>query len=86
MQLSPTEQVRLDEERNMFRLNPLRIDTLSEHVIFINAAAVQAGHLGFYPLARVRVMGVETRQKRRRPHRQVVKGAASGYTGENRKG
>ena len=41
----------------MFRLKPLRIDTLSEHVIFIHAAAVQAGNLGFRPLDRVHVMG-----------------------------
>jgi hypothetical protein len=86
MQPSPAEQVRLDEERNMFRLHPLRIDTLSEPVIVINAAAVQAGNLGFHPLDRVRVMGVETRQKRRRPYRQAVKGGASRYKGENRKG
>jgi thymidine phosphorylase len=44
----------------MFRLKPLRIDTLSEHVIFINAAAVQAGNLGFRPLDRVRVMGEDS--------------------------
>jgi hypothetical protein len=68
------------------RIQHMRIDILSEHVIFINAAAVQAGNLGFHPLGRVRVMGVETRQKRRRPYRQVVKGAASRYKGENRKG
>jgi thymidine phosphorylase len=44
----------------MFRLKPLRIDTLSEHVIFINAVAVQAGNLGFRPLDRVRVMGEDS--------------------------
>jgi thymidine phosphorylase len=41
----------------MFRLKPLRIDTLGEHVIFIHAAAVDMGNLGFRPLDRVRVIG-----------------------------
>ncbi|HEY7491180.1 MAG TPA: thymidine phosphorylase family protein [Candidatus Tectomicrobia bacterium] len=41
----------------MFRLKPLCIDTLSEHVIFIHAAAVRMGNLGFRPLDRVCVMG-----------------------------
>jgi thymidine phosphorylase len=40
----------------MFRLKPLAIDTLSEHVIFIHEEAVQAGNLGFRPLDRVRVV------------------------------
>ncbi|HSP97131.1 MAG TPA: hypothetical protein VL049_07785, partial [Candidatus Dormibacteraeota bacterium] len=42
----------------MFRLKPLAIDTLSEHVIFIHEQAVLAGNLGFRPLDRVRVVGV----------------------------
>ena len=41
----------------MFRLKPLRIDTLSEHVIFIHEAAVRMGNLGFRPLDRVHVFG-----------------------------
>jgi thymidine phosphorylase len=41
----------------MFRLKPLRIDTLGEHVIFIHEAAVRLGNLGFRPLDRVRVFG-----------------------------
>lgn len=40
----------------MFRLKPLAIDTLSEHVIFIHEQAVLAGNLGFRPLDRVRVV------------------------------
>jgi thymidine phosphorylase len=40
----------------MFRLKHLRIDTLSEHVIFIHKAAVRTGNLGFRPLDRVRVV------------------------------
>lgn len=43
----------------MFRLRHLRIDTLSEHVIFIHEAAVRAGNLGFRPLDRVRVVEAE---------------------------
>jgi thymidine phosphorylase len=41
----------------MFRVKPLRIDTLGEHVIFIHEATVRMGNLGFRPLDRVRVMG-----------------------------
>jgi thymidine phosphorylase len=41
----------------MFRLKHVRIDTLSEHVIFIHEAAVRTGDLGFRPLDRVRVVG-----------------------------
>lgn len=41
----------------MFRLRHLSIDTLSEHVVFIDEAAVRAGNLGFRPLDRVRVVG-----------------------------
>ena len=40
----------------MFRLKPLAIDTLSEHVIFIHEETVLAGNLGFRPLDRVRVV------------------------------
>lgn len=40
----------------MFRIRPLAIDTLSEHVIFIHEQAVLTGHLGFRPLDRVRVV------------------------------
>lgn len=43
----------------MFRLRPLAIDTLSEHVIFIHEQAVATGHLGFRPLDRVRVVEAE---------------------------
>src|ERR1043166_8035334 len=43
----------------MFRLKPLHIDTLSEHVIFIHEAAVRMGNLGLRPLDRVRVFGVD---------------------------
>jgi thymidine phosphorylase len=41
----------------MFRLRRMRIDTLSEHVIFIAERAVAEGALGFKPLDRVRVIG-----------------------------
>src|SRR5262245_9769976 len=40
----------------MFRTKHLRIDTLSEHVIFIHEATVRTGNLGFRPLDRVRVV------------------------------
>ncbi|HEV8716005.1 MAG TPA: thymidine phosphorylase family protein [Candidatus Binatia bacterium] len=40
----------------MFRIKHLRIDTLSEHVIFIHEATVRTGNLGFRPLDRVRVV------------------------------
>ncbi|MBI3301428.1 MAG: thymidine phosphorylase family protein [Deltaproteobacteria bacterium] len=43
----------------MFRTKHLRIDTLSEHVIFIHEAAVRMGNLGFRPLDRVRVVEAE---------------------------
>ncbi len=43
----------------MLRLKHLRIDTLSEHVIFIHKEAVRAGNLGFRPLDRVRVVEAE---------------------------
>jgi thymidine phosphorylase len=41
----------------MFRLRRMRIDTLSEHVVFIAERAVEKGALGFKPLDRVRVIG-----------------------------
>jgi thymidine phosphorylase len=41
----------------MFRLTHVRIDTLSEHVVFINESTVRTGDLGFRPLDRVRVVG-----------------------------
>jgi thymidine phosphorylase len=41
----------------LFRVKRLRIDTLSEHVVFVHATAVRAGALGFNPLDRVRVVG-----------------------------
>jgi thymidine phosphorylase len=41
---------------DMFRLKHLQIDTLQEHVIFVHEAAVEANHLGFRPLDRVRVV------------------------------
>jgi thymidine phosphorylase len=40
----------------MFRVKRLRIDTLSEHVVFVHGAAVREGALGFNPLDRVRVV------------------------------
>lgn len=40
----------------MFRIRRLRIDTLSEHVIFISESAVREGNLGFRPLDRARVI------------------------------
>lgn len=43
----------------MFRIKHLRIDTLSEHVIFIHEAAVRAGNLGFRPLDRVHIVEAE---------------------------
>jgi len=41
----------------MFRIRHLGIDTVREHVIFVHEEAVRAGHLGFNPLDRVRVVG-----------------------------
>jgi thymidine phosphorylase len=41
----------------MFRLRRMRIDTLSEHVVFIAERAVAEGQLGFKPLDRVLVIG-----------------------------
>ena len=43
----------------MFRIKRLRIDTLSEHVIFISESAVREGNLGFRPLDRARVIEAE---------------------------
>ncbi|MBI3782571.1 MAG: thymidine phosphorylase family protein [Deltaproteobacteria bacterium] len=43
----------------MFRLKHLAIDTLSEHVIFIHEDAVRGGNLGFRPLDRVSVVGID---------------------------
>jgi thymidine phosphorylase len=43
----------------MFRLKRVRIDTLEEHVVFVDEATVRAGNLGFSPLDRVRVVGEE---------------------------
>jgi thymidine phosphorylase len=53
----------------MFRLKHLRIDTLSEHVIFIHKEAVRAGNLGFRPLDRVRVVEAEATEN---PPREVT--------------
>ena len=39
----------------MFRIKHLRINTLSERVIFIHEEAVRTGNLGFRPLDRVRI-------------------------------
>ncbi len=46
----------------MFRLRRVRIDTLSEHVVFIHEHAVSEGALGFHPLDRVRVIGPAGRE------------------------
>lgn len=43
----------------MFRIKRLRVDTLNEHVVFINEAAVRKGHLGFRPLDRVRLLELD---------------------------
>ena len=43
----------------MFRLKHLPIDTLREHVVMIHEQAVRNGNLGFNPLDRVRVFGVD---------------------------
>lgn len=56
----------------MFRIKHLRIDTLSEHVIFIHEAAVRTGNLGFRPLDRVRV--VEATPTSGLPREVVTKG------------
>lgn len=53
----------------MFRIKRVRIDTLSEHVIFIHEAAVREGHLGFRPLDRVRVVEADGLQG---PPREVT--------------
>lgn len=46
----------------MFRLRRMRIDTLSEHVVFIHEGAVADGRLGFQPLDRVRLLGPAGRE------------------------
>lgn len=43
----------------MFRLRDLCIDTFNEPVVFIHEEAVRAGQLGFRPLDRVRVVGLD---------------------------
>src|SRR5579885_102366 len=43
----------------MFRLRHLLIDTLREHVVMIHEQAVRSGNLGFNPLDRVRVSGID---------------------------
>jgi len=43
----------------MFRVKRLRIDTLGEHVVFINESSVREGNLGFRPLDRVWVVGAD---------------------------
>ncbi|HYB13486.1 MAG TPA: thymidine phosphorylase, partial [Myxococcota bacterium] len=45
----------------MFRIKRVRIDTLSEHVVFIHERAARAGGLGFHPLDRVRVSEADAR-------------------------
>ena len=49
----------------MFRLKHLLIDTLREHVVTIHEQAVRNGNLGFNPLDRVRVFGVDSAGKER---------------------
>ena len=49
----------------MFRLRRIGIDTLSEHVVFLHEAAVQEGELGFQPLDRVRILGLEAARRPR---------------------
>src|SRR6516225_14700 len=44
----------------MFRLRHLPIDTLREHVIMIHEQTVRSGDLGFNPLDRVRVWGIDS--------------------------
>src|SRR5579875_2965039 len=53
-----------DEDVLMFRLKHMPLDTLREHVIVIHAETVRSGNLGFNPLDRVRVTGVDTSGKR----------------------
>jgi len=43
----------------MFRVKHLLLDTLREHVVMIHEQAVRSGNLGFNPLDRVRVSGVD---------------------------
>jgi thymidine phosphorylase len=43
----------------MFRLRHLPLDTLREHVIMIHEETVRSGDLGFNPLDRVRVWGID---------------------------
>jgi len=43
----------------MFRLKHLPLDTLREHVIIVHQTAVESGDLGFRPLDRVSVRGVD---------------------------
>jgi thymidine phosphorylase len=44
----------------MFRLRHLPLDTLREHVIMIHEQTVRSGDLGFNPLDRVRVWGIDS--------------------------
>jgi thymidine phosphorylase len=50
----------------MFRIKPLSIDTLGEHVLFIHEEAVRQGSLGFLPLDRVSISGDHPATGRRR--------------------
>jgi thymidine phosphorylase len=47
----------------MFRLRHLPIDTLREHVIMIHEQTVRSGDLGFNPLDRVRVWGIDSQRE-----------------------
>jgi thymidine phosphorylase len=47
----------------MFRLRHLPIDTLREHVIMIHEQTVRSGALGFNPLDRVRVWGIDSARR-----------------------
>ncbi len=48
----------------MFRLKHLRIDTLREHVIVIHQNTVRTGNLGFNPLDRAHLFGIDVNGQR----------------------
>jgi hypothetical protein len=57
-QVSPRIPI-TDRANQMFRLRHLPIDTLREHIIMIHEQTVCSGDLGFNPLDRVRVWGID---------------------------
>jgi len=47
-----------DAQQRVFRLKRVRIDTLSERIVYLHEDTVRTGHLGFQPLDRIHVVAV----------------------------